>query len=408
MTVTPPRTLLATWFAPDDRKGGAVIVRSLAERFPADRLRWYTFSHPAGPLIAPFAAQFSGCCVATNRGASRLGLGRFWKWHRRAIWPHSAARRVVEVARAWQPEVVWIVLDYLTVPVAANLVRRLPGQRFHFSIHDDPQHTASREGESHAALRGCRAALETLRTSNASLDAVSEELLASAGWPVERQAVVTLGCDPAASVAQISPPRAEGPLTIGVAGNYLGVAELRVALAGLDIWQQAAGRPWRIVVVGRPDLAGIHPYVETVAYRHADTVRQILASADVLYIPLGLRAEDREQMRTSLPTKLVSYAELGKLVLAHAPHDSATARVLRDHALGVALDSHDPAEVAQAIDRLLQWDLPSANAGRQRLLDDRFAPQAIATRFFNAIASPVGDTGPGEATLAADATMLGG
>jgi hypothetical protein len=86
-------------------------------------------------------------------------------------------------------------------------------------------------------------------------------------------------------------------------------------------------------------------------------------------------------MQTCLPTKLVSYIELGRPVFTFAPSDSATARIMNEAAIGPVVSILDPEKTAAELDKLFVWDSVAAENGWNRLLQDRLSETRIARDF---------------------------
>ena len=75
--------------------------------------------------------------------------------------------------------------------------------------------------------------------------------------------------------------------------------------------------------------------------------------AGALFLPLAFDSPYPELVRTSSTTKLGEYLAAGRPVIAHAPPDSFVAWYTREHECGVVVDSLDPAQLAEAVARVL-------------------------------------------------------
>ena len=79
----------------------------------------------------------------------------------------------------------------------------------------------------------------------------------------------------------------------------------------------------------------------------------IQRQADILFLPLAFAPDYQEIIRTAAPGKICEYLSARRPVLVHAPADSFTSWYFREHECGVVADANDPAEVAHALQRLI-------------------------------------------------------
>jgi glycosyltransferase involved in cell wall biosynthesis len=88
------------------------------------------------------------------------------------------------------------------------------------------------------------------------------------------------------------------------------------------------------------------------AYVPISHMPEILADADVLFLPLSFEPEQQHVVETSLPTKLAEYLASGTPILVHAPPYSSVTKYCREHRFGVVIDTPDPARLGQALRQL--------------------------------------------------------
>ena len=366
------RILLLTNFASDDLCGGAVIVRYWAQRLTAARIEWLSFAHPSGhvPVSAPHV--FTRFEWLSMRGNVRLRLAPFWRWYKRAIWSPMVARKLRE--RLNEFDVVWIVFDYGLIPIVWRLLPDLVDRRVHISLHDDPAFVAQREGCSARFIEEIRRMREALPMLQASFDGVSEELIADIAPPGQPTATVTLPSSDAAARVRLRRPADNGPLRIGFSGNFHGRDEFVAFIAALDRWSRRSGRPWQMVTYGDAALGTLSPNIVAHGPTAPTLVAQGLAKCDLLFLPSPLQ---RPEMRTNMPTKLVTYLEAAALIVAFAPKGSATERVVRGHHLGPVMNSLDARDIDAAINSALCWNHEAAETGRALLLSHRFNESRI-------------------------------
>ena len=307
-------------------------------------------------------------------GNVRLRLGRFWRWYQRALWSGLIARRLSALMRELRPSLVWLMADFSLVPVGLRLWPMLRGQRVHVSIHDDLLATAQREQCSKAFLSEVKAFLSVLSVSDCSADTVSEELLEEVVPRARQKAVVTLAVDPAACVAGLRGPSERGTFIVGFSGNFYGESEVACFVEGLNLWSERCGRDWRLRVFGSEALGKLDARIEARGFTPIEQVRAELTDCDLLLLPSPL---ERPEMRTNMPTKLVTYLEAGRLIFAFAPKQSATERVITGSGIGCVQHSQDPEAVARGLAELCTQDITVARNGWQCLIENRFSEQRI-------------------------------
>lgn len=366
--------LLVTCFPWDSGQGGPAIVRHLVNRLDAEPIRWFAMSKPAEQV--PFDARHVTFefHAPPARGNVRLRLGKFWRWYQRRVWSTQMAALLSRRIADLNPRVVWLMADYGLAPVGLRVMRVLRDRRLHISVHDDLVPAAQREGASSNFLREVREFLNGLREMDLSADAVSEELLATTLPGASRSAIVTLPVNPTKCVKEFTEPRRTGPLIIGFSGNFFGEAEFAIFVAGLRLWSQHCGRDWRLLVFGASRLGALDARIVARGFTPVDEVRAALANCDLLLLPSPL---DRPEMRTNMPTKLVSYLELGRMIFAFAPEKSSTCRVISDANLGPVLSSRNAATVEAALNDLQNWNVAGAATGWRRLVEYRFNEERI-------------------------------
>ena len=79
----------------------------------------------------------------------------------------------------------------------------------------------------------------------------------------------------------------------------------------------------------------------------------IHTGADILFLPLSIESPHAGIIRTAAPGKMGEYLAARRPILVHAPADSFIAWYFRRHGCGLVVDRDDPAEVAEALRRLL-------------------------------------------------------
>jgi glycosyltransferase involved in cell wall biosynthesis len=80
---------------------------------------------------------------------------------------------------------------------------------------------------------------------------------------------------------------------------------------------------------------------------------EIQQRADILFLALAINSPHPEIVRTAMPGKMGEYLASGRPILVHGPPDSFIAWYFRAYECGLVVDQNDPAQLARAIDSLL-------------------------------------------------------
>lgn len=84
-----------------------------------------------------------------------------------------------------------------------------------------------------------------------------------------------------------------------------------------------------------------------------DEIPAIQQQADVLFLPLAFNSPYPDVIRTSSTAKVGEYMAARRPVLVHAPPDSFIVRYFRENECGIVVDEKDPAQLAEAVERIL-------------------------------------------------------
>ena len=103
--------------------------------------------------------------------------------------------------------------------------------------------------------------------------------------------------------------------------------------------------------VEKEGIAGSH----VVFHEHqpVSAMPRIQQRADILFLALALNSQHPDIVRTAMPGKMGEYLASGRPILVHAPSDSFVASYFRLFECGLVVDESDPAQLARAIDSLL-------------------------------------------------------
>jgi len=114
------------------------------------------------------------------------------------------------------------------------------------------------------------------------------------------------------------------------------------------------------------------PYVVFHEHQPVSTMPSVQQRADILFLALAIDSPHPDIARTAMPGKMGEYLASGRPILVHAPPDSFIAWYFRQHECGLVVDENDPAQLARAIDLLLN------DADLRKRLGARARDRAIA------------------------------
>jgi glycosyltransferase involved in cell wall biosynthesis len=89
-------------------------------------------------------------------------------------------------------------------------------------------------------------------------------------------------------------------------------------------------------------------------HESASAMPGVQRRADVLFLPLAFKTPHPDIVRTAAPGKMGEFLAARRPVLVHAPRDSFISWYFRRHECGLVVDEDDPAQLARALDSLLQ------------------------------------------------------
>jgi glycosyltransferase involved in cell wall biosynthesis len=95
------------------------------------------------------------------------------------------------------------------------------------------------------------------------------------------------------------------------------------------------------------------PHVVYHEHEPATRMPAIQRQADILFLSLAFNSPYPEIIRTAQPGKMGEYLASGKPILVHAPANSFIAWYFRCHECGVVVDENDPAQLAKAIELIV-------------------------------------------------------
>jgi glycosyltransferase involved in cell wall biosynthesis len=153
----------------------------------------------------------------------------------------------------------------------------------------------------------------------------------------------------------VRPPRMPRPTVLFVGGinDGMNVEALRVLASASELLPQ----DYELHFSTPSDLGGLKRLGISssrlrVSYVSRAEARQLEAEAHVLVAPLSHNGCSRDQVRTILSSKLLSYFISGRPIVVFAPEDSYQAESARKNGWGYVVTSNSAAVLAQAIEKV--------------------------------------------------------
>ncbi len=350
-----PRTLVLSSYAPDHGYGSNEVVKKIMRYAPRKSIMWCSLKDgDAGNCrkIAPFKA-FPVRGVNWRLHKTALGLMIL-----REIVARRRAREIAGVVENFAPEVLWLIVDNNTVDVAFFLQEKL-SIPMHLTFHDAPEVIATNFCNYTSFF--ARLYLERVKRLSkraSGVDMISEELEkhVKAIFPLSPNArsMVFPSSVPAEVVDKLSKRTrwdANGRKKIALCGG-IKVAQER--------WQMFLDRLAKIdmdfeilVFSGEPVRSSYRPEnVSFVQNPYVDSEHELLSAfrtegIDACYLGLWQEPEWRLFVKTSLSSKLTSYAAAGLPVIFDGPEESVAWRLIKSYGAGIMLG--DSAEVSSEL-----------------------------------------------------------
>lgn len=377
-----PRTLVLTHWAPDARYAGAEALRRIVSRLPQDRLIWCSLC-PATTKPVGVKCRLEPC--SPRRLHWRLAGGLMETVWVQEVQARGLARRLAELTADFEPELLWVLPELAAINVGYNLHKVL-GVPMHATVYDALESARdvalpsvyyplyrSRVRRFFGAIRSFDTISEGLRehvranygVAPGVIDCVLPSSVPTE-WMVEAPAQETE--DPICSCRSVSGGDSAVDLRAGggsaehsSAATQSGMPVRRIAFCGAmrcscEQWQtfvdELGKLPYRFEFdayawedsIPKAELpsnvkVSIQPYLVD----ERDLIRRLQEGGyDAAYLPLWRESARLLFSRTSLSSKLTTYAAAGLPVIVDGPEDSAAWELVRRHEAGLVLDHTTP------------------------------------------------------------------
>jgi hypothetical protein len=277
----------------------------------------------------------------------------------------TVATRLEALVDELAPDLVWCILSSLDVVDAMHgLAARLGPQRLRVQVWDDVEYLCMRAG---AGRFGARRYIDRARAlmGTAGMTAVISENM---GEHYERTCGARTTVVRQGTVESVGPlERSEGEFVIGFSGAIYARTALAALISALGTVDWCiAGRRVRLRIMGIvAELAFDGPAHVELRGRHLPaSLDALLAECDLLYLPQAFEPHLEAFTRLSFPTKLSSYAGVGRPIMVHAPPYGSVAAFCRRTAVGALIESLDVDAILGALEPLVSDSGHYARAAR--------------------------------------------
>jgi hypothetical protein len=346
------KVALFTSYSPDIG-GGAVNLRTLLAGLTEYDVTWF---HLGGSTGEPKPGVWLGPRLIGGSLASDLvGMPALWLGARQ-----RALDRLADRVLALGAERHWVLAMDEGIPLGLRLAQRAPHISLHVSIQDDQERGMYGRSRRYRALsrlvrKPFRQLLRITRSIDVTSEGMKEYYAQTLGVHSTVVHPVIAGRAPHSATREVS--RDPRRLTLGHIGAVYSASEFKTMLAALKRAAGALGREPAVVLIGLlPRLRDLVQQAGIVAElpAHLPEPEAILALArcDFVYAMYPFDRASETFVRTSLPTKLTTYVQAGRPILAHAPKLSTLAATIDAFRLGAICESDEITALERAMSAL--------------------------------------------------------
>lgn len=344
-----PRLLVLAGFPPEKGGGGGVILRSLLQNYPADKIQWFT--------LTKFREHDIWWRPEVKRKSPTFGFRgmRFplikWLYGLGGVHVDSylAAKSAMDVADSFQAEVCWGVLDcHVTFAIDQFMQKcKLP---IHLSVHDDPFITAKISAYPVDA-NIVNKVFEQCFINADSRDCISQRMSDSYRNRLNVDSfVLTRGVEinRGEKTADLS-----AGLKILMGGDSLCTPPWpNNLLDALKILQETQNIPIEFHAFDKK-LGKSGGFLHVHDMLPEPVFNNLLDTMNIGYAADPLTDLGRKFASTSLPTKVITYIGAGIPFLYHGPEDSTVGDLLKSYKAGIIIESQDSCVLANGFKQII-------------------------------------------------------
>ena len=361
-----PRILLLSGEAPGEFGVGAMYLRDLCLHYPRGSLCCFAVKPPHLRVPSPDLdyLPIANGSQPRERAVTRLGP----RFERLTSFPlHQYSKRVrvsaliaqaVRFAKQHDVNMVWAVLDRLTLIYMARKVATKLGVRLVTTVWDPPEYLSTHRFHldrltRRAILSEFGKALRASARCGVMCEAMKDEYETKYGT---ESVVMRYGIHPDKWRPSASETTGKKQFVTGFAGSLYAVSEWKALLSALSkLDWQIDGRDIIVRVMGHGmDLRGTtsEMHIEYLgSLSSVDDVIEKMSHVDVAYLPIWFDESYRLFVRQSFPTKLATYLAAGRPVFFHGPEDSSPAHFFRRFPVGLCCHSMEEPDIIECLRR---------------------------------------------------------
>jgi hypothetical protein len=329
--------------------GGATLLKSLLPELSELDIQWY------------YLQKHGASSNANNCLGTRLMGGPLLQDAVRScgLWISRGSSAVERIAQSMSADLYWVVAADEGVLVGLNLAAS--GKPVHVTVHDDPVCLFSRTKRYRHLVPFMSKAFARLLKAAVSVDVVSDGMREFYQQQADIKSLVVFRYVKQLKKFAIARKQREGQLLVGHIGTVYRELEFRRFIEAIRAYGEKVGKTVRVLKIGRSrEFEKVQADHEHIIDDRGDLCEsaaiEALAECDFLYAmyPHGSRYEVFR--KTSLPTKLTTYIQSQRPILAHSPADSGLARIVKEYGIGTVCSSLDQNKILEAVDECCMAD----------------------------------------------------
>lgn len=348
-----PKVMLVTHYPPNARNGSTHHVLSILEKYSANVI-WYSTKppnrqHEMPDLSIPY---MSGAPLT-------VGHRRVWKSIRRhlnlTIWAYLQAYKGADFARSHGVELVWTELN-LEAIVAGPIIANILQVPLVVSVPDDPLalfQLTEPNNFSFTRLLYEKSFRHALRKAEAC--AVISKPMAELFRKLHQLDAIVLyrGID---EDHCLEPPVWSSHQTeyvISSVGSVVAHDNWNCLVSAVRILNKKhSKRNWRILHIGELPGELRAPEVEVAGWITGAALTKQLRRSDLSFLNLWFSPEYKKLSQTSFPTKVQTYVQAQRPIVAFGPNYSSVVRFVDEHRCGITCVLQDETRLAEAIETI--------------------------------------------------------
>jgi glycosyltransferase involved in cell wall biosynthesis len=356
-----PRLLYVGEFPPSNHHGGAILLKRLLDKHPADRLT--VIASNLGMTLSQATDLFDCRHIVFPifGGSQYRWLAMLMGAANWLILAVVALRAILAIRRQRVQALITIVQGrYYLAAALASWVTATP----HITlVHDN--FVSGNAGSTVLVKRVLRGLTATILRRAAHIYAVSPEMqrLVSRECGMESEIQMPSSTGPARQAeGQVQVPRLGSPVILfaGAIGytviDCLDLLAHAIATGQLQEYGMPHAELHLCAAMTDAEMRKLgwdHPGIVARGWVPQSELPGELSSADILFLPYSFLESSREAVETAFPSKTADYLAAGKPVLVFGPRYSSLVRYASEQGFAEIADEFSPAALARSIQRIV-------------------------------------------------------